>query len=132
MNKDVAKRFNILERVDVRYLENDTPQQIMRGGFNKKGRPRTFPLNIEDPKDLKDILNKPHKDFTDLEKRAYNRLASRNTYADEVVRYTETETSKQYKEKLGKKLKNFTKDELKEYNRIAQKESRIKEKLAER
>jgi hypothetical protein len=121
-----------MERIDVRYLENDTPQQIMRGGFKQKGRPRTAPFNIDTPKQLSNILNKPFREFTELERRAYNRLASRNTYAEELMKFEEVDTAEKYKEKLGKKIKDFNQAEIKEYNRLAKKESRIKERLKDR
>lgn len=119
-----------LPRVDITYLENDIPQTIMRRGFNQKGRPRIIPKELTNIKDLGKALNKRVKDFTELERKSYNRLASRETYVKEKVKEMEKYTAKEYKQSLGKKIKDFTKKEKKEYDRLSKIQQRIKKNLA--
>ena len=117
-------------RVDISYLENDAPQVIMRRGFHSKGRPRIVPKEITELSELREALGKRVKDYTDLERKTYNRLASRNTYVKEKVKETENNTAQDYKKNMNKKIKDFSKEEKREYNRLAKKENRIKKNLA--
>ena len=118
------------ERVDVIHLESDIPQTIMRKGFHNRGRPRVVPLDPLRPDELKVILNKPIKEFSYLERKSYNRLASRRTYAKEKIIALECQTASQYKQKLGKKIKDFNKTEKIEYNRLSKIEERIENNLS--
>jgi hypothetical protein len=119
-----------VSRIDVRHLESQAPQQIYRKGFHDKGRPRTFPVEPIRPTDLKDFFNKPLNEMTYLQRKTYNRLASRRTYAKEKIIAQEGFTAKEYKKKLNKKIKDFTKKEKKEYNRLAKIQERIEKDLS--
>ena len=114
-----------LPRVDITYLENDIPQTIMRRGFNQKGRPRIIPKELTNIKDLGKALNKRVKDFTELERKSYNRLASRIDYAKTRQQEISGQTSTQYKEKIGKKIKDMTTEQKRTYNRLAKQEERL-------
>mgnify|MGYP003647945664 CR=1 FL=1 len=117
------------KRIDITYLETDIPQQIIRRGFGEgAGRPRITTPQISDPNQLQGVLQKKLKDFSYLEKKAYNRLASRNTYIREKVEFQEGTNKNKYLKGLGKKIKELTKNEKKEYNRLAKIESRMKKK----
>ena len=118
-------------RIDITYLETGTPQQIMRRGFSEgAGRPRIITPQISDPNQLQGVLKKELKDFSYLEKKAYNRLASRNTYIREKVEFQEGTNKNKYLKGLGKKIKELTKKEKAEYNRLAKIESRLKKKYS--
>tara|TARA_R110001632_G_C11345694_1_gene417884 strand:+ start:36 stop:428 length:393 start_codon:yes stop_codon:yes gene_type:complete len=117
-------------RSDIRYLETGVPQSILRKGFNERGRPRTNPIDPIKPAELKVLFNKPLKEFTYLQRRSYNRLASRRTYAKEKVRALEGMTSTEFKRNLNKKIKDFTKKEKREYNRLSKMEERTEKNLS--
>tara|TARA_R100000541_G_scaffold59280_1_gene72600 strand:- start:183 stop:551 length:369 start_codon:yes stop_codon:yes gene_type:complete len=117
-------------RVDITFLENDMPQVIMRKGFHTRGRPRITPKELTDNKKLLKALGKKVKELKPIQRKTYNRIASRNSYSSELIRRSEKNTSKEYKEKIGKKIKDFTKKQKQEYDRLARKESRLKHKLA--
>ena len=119
------------KRVDITYLESDIPQQIMRRGFGEgAGRPRIITPDISDPNQLQGILGKKLKDFSKLERKAYNRVASRNTYIKEKVEFQEGTNKTKYLKSLGKKVRELSKKEKKEYNRLAQIENRLKKKYS--
>tara|TARA_R110002124_G_scaffold183029_1_gene350405 strand:- start:2375 stop:2770 length:396 start_codon:yes stop_codon:yes gene_type:complete len=126
-----AENNNSNLRVGITYLETGIPQTIMRRGFEEgAGRPRIVPKNIQDPNELPKLLNKRLKDFSILEKKAYNRIASRNTYIKEKVEFKEGITADKYKKNLNKKVKDFTKVEKREYNRLSKIENRMKKKYS--
>lgn len=118
------------ERVDISYLKSGIPQTLMRRGFHNRGRPRIVPLEAKTPSQLRKDLGKKVKELTKLERKAYNRLASRQTYVREKTKVLEGNTAKQYKKKLNKPIKKFTKPQLKEYNRLSKIENRIKNNLS--
>jgi exonuclease VII large subunit len=118
------------ERVDISYLKSGTPQVIMRRGFHNKGRPRIVPLEAKTPSQFRKELGKSVKDMTKLQRKSYNRLASRLTYAKEKTKVEAGLTAKDYKKKINKPIKKFNKSQLKEYNRLSKIENRIKNNLS--
>ena len=119
------------KRIDLNLLGSGRPQVIMRRGFHNRGRPQIVPIgNTRNPTQFRKSLGKKVKDMTPAQRRAYNRIASRQTYAREKTQQIEGLDATEYKKILKKPIKKFTKQEKQKYDRLSKTESRIKKNIS--
>tara|TARA_R110000765_G_scaffold244996_4_gene347199 strand:+ start:2749 stop:3084 length:336 start_codon:yes stop_codon:yes gene_type:complete len=105
---------------------NDSPFINLVDRTGKVGRPRILPIDKISPSQFKEDLGKDIKDFTTEQRKVYNRLASRRTYAELKVIENQGISAQEYKDILNKSKKKRTNIQQQELNRLTNLERRYR------
>ena len=127
VTEELKERIRNLDKeVLIKQIVNGVPHLAIAKKPGEVGRPRYVPKTFVSHKEMKQLLGVKIKDMTPEQKRTYNRLAQRKTYAKKQAIELSGETASQYKNKLGKTIKQMTKEEKAKYNRLSKREQRLR------